>query len=342
MAFIDDIAATHGVPANNLLVQYLLRKTRAADRGSKARRSLGNLYALYVLAEDYLAGNTSRFTDLLARMRALPYGAKLQNHPLDNRLNDEFSRQLGVSGELLPVHATVVAGQKGRALSPALLRHGGADPARVAGFLVAAIQAYVAQITANQASALEEIQAIETIDDLVEFFDMAFAANSDARLFEIASYVLLAEFYGQQVVYFGDSPATAQPTPLQLFRTGRTNANDGGIDFILRPLGRIFQVTETLDFRKYFLDFEKVNRYPITFVIKVIGTADEVKQRIYDDAARSGQVSPHTLAAYMALFEEVITLNHLQYVASGIPEAALARVKEQLTLQFKLEYGLLD
>lgn len=342
MAFIDVIAETQGVPADNLLVQYLLRKTRAADRGSKARRSLGNLYALYVLAEDYLTGNTSRFTDLLSRMRALPFGAKLQNHPLDNRLNDEFSRQLGVHGELLPVRAAVVAGQKTRTLSPELLRHGGADPISVARFVVAAIQEYVEQITANQSSALEEIQAIETIEDLGKFFESAFSTNSDARLFEIASFVLLAEHYRGQIVYFGDSPATAKPTPLELFRAGRTNANDGGIDFVLRPLGKIFQVTETLDFRKYFLDFEKVNRYPISFVIKVYGASAEIMDKIQQDAARSGLYSPERISLYMSLFEKVITLTDLQCVAARISTAAIDRVKAQLSLQFQLEYGLLD
>jgi hypothetical protein len=98
MGFVDAIAAKHAVPKNNLVVQYLVRKTRASERGSKARRSLGNLYALLVLSEDYVNGVTSRSTDLHARMRALPFGSKLQNHPLDNRLNDEFSRQLGVNG----------------------------------------------------------------------------------------------------------------------------------------------------------------------------------------------------------------------------------------------------
>ena len=37
-----------------------------------------------------------------------------------------------------------------------------------------------------------------------------------------------------------------------LYKTGRTNANDGGIDFVLKPLGKFLQVTETLDFKKYF------------------------------------------------------------------------------------------
>lgn len=342
MAFVEDIAKEHGVPATNLLVQYLVRKTRAADRGSKARRSLGNLYALFVLAEDYIDGKTSRFTDLLARMRALPFGSKLQNHPLDNRLNDEFSRQLGVDGNLIPVRATTVGGQKARAISEDLLSHDGADPGAVAQVIVDVVKTYIELITANQSSALEEIQAIDTLEDLAEFFDGAFAPNSDARLFEIASYVLLAEHYRGQTVFIGASPEKLERKPLALFRTGRTNANDGGIDFVLQPLGRFFQVTETLDFRKYFLDFEKVNRYPISFVIKVDADKTDVKSRIRRDAERSDQYGEETIALYMTLFEEIFTLKDLREVVENLPATALDRVKEQLSLQFQLEYGLLD
>lgn len=342
MAFVKDIAAEHGVSPNHLLVQYLVRKTRAADRGSKARRSLGNLYALLVLAEDYLEGRTSRFTDLLARMRRFPFGSKLQNHPLDNRLNDEFSRQLGVGGDLLPVRATIVAGQKGRAISTELLSHDGADPNAVARVIVGVVQTYMGLIAANQSTTLEEIQAIETLEDLEEFFDGAFAPNCDARLFEIASYVLLAEHYRGQHVFIGTTAATVQSKPLALFRTGRTNANDGGIDFVLQPLGRFFQVTETLDFRKYFLDFEKVNRYPISFVIKVDADKDVVAARIRRDAERSGLYSDETIELYMGLFEEIFTLEDLRRAAAGIPPAAVDRVKKELALQFQLEYGLLD
>jgi hypothetical protein len=103
------------------------RKTKAATRGAKARRSLGNVYALLVLAEDFAVGKPegSRFTDLLARMKALPFGSKLQNHPLDNRLNDEFGRQMEVTGDLLPVQAALVDGQKARRISPTLLAYDG-------------------------------------------------------------------------------------------------------------------------------------------------------------------------------------------------------------------------
>ena len=37
------------------LLQYINLKTVSAMRGSKARRSFANLYAIYVLAEDYVA-----------------------------------------------------------------------------------------------------------------------------------------------------------------------------------------------------------------------------------------------------------------------------------------------
>jgi len=54
----------------------------------------------------------------------------------------------------------------------------------------------------------------------------------------------------------------------ELFKLGRVNANDGGIDYLLLPVGRVFQATETLDLKKFYLDIERVGSYPITFVIK--------------------------------------------------------------------------
>ena len=55
---------------------------------------------------------------------------------------------------------------------------------------------------------------------------------------------------------------------MQLFKTGRTNANDGGIDFVMRPVGRFFQVTEVNNYDKYLLDIDKVMHFPVSFVIK--------------------------------------------------------------------------
>ncbi|MCP4109979.1 MAG: hypothetical protein GY749_31395 [Desulfobacteraceae bacterium] len=39
---------------NSELIQYLNIKTVSADRGSKSRASFANIYAIYVLIEDYI------------------------------------------------------------------------------------------------------------------------------------------------------------------------------------------------------------------------------------------------------------------------------------------------
>ena len=40
---------------NSNLLQYINLKTRSANKGSKARSSFANLYAIYVILEDYIA-----------------------------------------------------------------------------------------------------------------------------------------------------------------------------------------------------------------------------------------------------------------------------------------------
>ena len=321
---------------------YLERKTRAADRGSKARRSLGNLYALLVLAEDFANGKSSRFTDLLARMKALPFGSKLQNHPLDNRLNDEFGRQMGVSGELLPVVASIENGQKGRRISIKLLESGGSNPKTVADFIIEVVNSYIDILTSNQDAVLKEIGDIADIDGLVDFFEAAFSPQSDARLFEVVSYVLLAEYFSGKTVLIGETVDQLERVSFRLFKTGRTNANDGGIDFVLQPFGRFFQVTETLEFSKYFLDFEKTLRFPTTFVIKTEIGSKDVLLKIERDARSSNGFSAELLDRYMGLFEEVFTLKDLREIARELSPIAMERIKINKELQFKLEYGLLD
>ena len=70
------------------LIQYLNIKTKSASLGSKARGSFANIYAVFVLVEDYLKhgfdkrGEYSnyegaKFTSLFKRQRQLPFGSKL-------------------------------------------------------------------------------------------------------------------------------------------------------------------------------------------------------------------------------------------------------------------------
>lgn len=95
------------------LIKYINEKTRSADKGSKSSSSFANLYALYVLIEDHLdkgfsiKGDYSQyegaiFQKLLLRQRELPFGSKLQNHALNNRMNSEFKKFFS-ENEFIPI-----------------------------------------------------------------------------------------------------------------------------------------------------------------------------------------------------------------------------------------------
>lgn len=95
------------------LIQYINMKTRSANRGSKSRSSFANIYAIYVLIEDYILNGYDKnnkysqyegalFNKLLSRQRELPFGSKLQNHALNNRVNSEFQKYFPNS-EFIPI-----------------------------------------------------------------------------------------------------------------------------------------------------------------------------------------------------------------------------------------------
>lgn len=342
--FLEEIADSYGIDKNSVIFKYIERKTRASERGSKARRSLGNLYALYVLAQDHINENFegSSFTELMQRMKAMSFGSKLQNHPLDNRLNDEVKRQYNVSDNMLPVQpANLVDGRKARKISVDLLTEHNMNPSSSASFIVDAIDSYITIIDDKQTTYLNKIEAADTDSQIAEVIAEAFEYNSDARLFEIISFGLLHIHFAKTSICFSmdGKEVSAQ---LTLYRTGRTNANDGGIDFVLKPLGNFFQVTETLDFKKYFLDFDKVNRFPISFVIKTDSTPEQVRNQIKRDALQL--YSAEQVEVYIELFEEIYTLNELRNILEDIKMSThlVYTLKEIIVQCFKLEYGLLD
>lgn len=342
--FVQEEAERYNVHDNSIIHQYITRKTKASDRDSKARRSLGNLYALYVLCQDYLNGNEigSTFTELMGKMKSMPFGAKLQNHPLDNRLNDEVRRQYGAPDNLLPVQpADLGDGRKARKISVALLSENGMNPRETAAYVVASIDKYIQIIDDNQTAYLYEIETANSDKEIVALIKQAFEYTSDARLFEIISFALLHLHYRQTEVTLTLDGIT-KTERLCLYRTGRTNANDGGIDFVLKPLGKFFQVTETLDFKKYFLDFDKINRFQLSFVIKTDLTSDEVRSQI--SSAAQKLLTRDLVQRYVGLFDDIYTLNELRSMLDWIQKSheLIAQLKEIIINTFKLEYGLLD
>ena len=308
---------------NSPLLQYINIKTRSAVSGSKARGSFANLYAIYVLVEDYVgqgfhthsSGDYSSykgavFSDLFRRQRELPFGQKLQNHALNSRLNEEF-RKFFPTCEYVPILRDLPTNRYW-INEPLLLISISNGVINIATAILRIIDAYIRAKQSAFEQFLQDCERIQTFQssDLaqVEVFVRGFLKpNVDARIFEIVSYAILKAYYGEKAIYWGWTPGDVHPEFLMLYKTGRTNANDGGIDFIMRPLGRIFQVTETTDVRKYFLDIDKVQRFPITFVVKSEESSETLRNYIEAQARRLYGVD-QIVQRYMQSVEELINI----------------------------------
>ncbi len=127
-----------------------------------------------------------------------------------------------------------------------------------------------------------------------------------------------------------------------LYKTGRTNANNGGIDFVMRPLGRFFQVTESTDVRKYFLDIDKIQRFPVTFIIKSELTVKELVEKIKEDAMKQYGVKS-IVNKYIDAIEEVFNIQKLRkHFKSAVKEGYLKQIINEIVLQSKLEFNYYD
>ena len=365
---IEAILAKHfgkeavDVFAQSPLLGYLNHKTKAASRGSKSRGSFGNHYAIYVLVEDYIkqgfgsggarAGTYesyegARFTDLFRRQRKLPFGQKLQNHALNARLNDEFQKfypsvnkqpivrdieqqRYWIQEDLLTV---TVRGKDGKR------RHH-----NIAQAILEIIDAYVSAKKQAFEAFIESCQQIATLavsdlNEAVSFVETQLRPEIDARIFEIVSFAVLKAFYGEQHIYWGWSRKTIREEQLTLFKTGRTNANDGGIDFVMRPLGRFFQVTETVDVGKYFLDIDKIQRFPLTFVVKSNDPTSEIEQAIKTQAKARYKIDA-VVAGYMQAIEEIINIPRLlDCLKTVIAANGIKRVMDEIVTQSKVEFN---
>lgn len=249
------------------LLEYINIKTRSANRGSKARGSFANIYAIYVLVEDYIKVvfenkraykdyEGAVFSDLFNRQRELPFGEKLQNHALNHRLNEEFHKYFPTIKE------TVII--RDRSTSRYWINQNFLQVKifnknyDITKTIINIINEYI-KIKKN---AFEKfIKSCEKLKQLdlknkekkLSFILSLLEPSVDARLFEIVSFAILKYFYWNKKIFWGYDKINLQEENLKLYKTGRTNANDGGIDFVMKPLGNFYQVTETLDVTKYFL-----------------------------------------------------------------------------------------
>jgi hypothetical protein len=340
----------------SLLIQYLNEKTRSANRDSKARGSFANLYAIYVIVEDYIAngfitkGDYSAyegvlFSNLFARQRELPFGSKLQNHALNNRMNSEFQKYFPNS-EYIPILRNLETNRywfNENLLKITIEK----QIYNIAKIVIAIIDEYIrAKQDAFQrfVKSCENLQKIstESPEKIEEFITGLLAQNVDTRLFEIVSYSILKYYYHDQQIYWGFEIDKLKKESLTLYKTGRTNANDGGIDFVMKPLGRFFQVTETLDFKKYFLDIDKIQKYPIAFIIKSEETNKDILQKIRENAEKTYSIKT-IVEKYMTCIEEVINIPILvSRFKETVKQGYLNKILDEVVLQSKVEFNYED
>lgn len=346
----------------SLLLQYLNIKTRSANRGSKARGAFANHYALYVLVEDYIAQGYigekrghyneyegARFSDLLRRQRELPFGSKLQNHALNSRLNDEFAKYFPAS-DMRPISRDQAA-QRYWINERLLIVQVGTGSDRYEVNIAEAVIEIIDKYVEVKRSAFEQfIEACKKIANLspeepssaVLFIESQLEPNVDARVFEIVSFAILKAYYGEQSIFWGWSVHEIQQDYLVLYKTGRTNANDGGIDFVMKPLGRFFQVTETIDVNKYFLDIDKVHRFPLTFVVKSTDSASDVLKKLRQDAHWKYGIDV-IVERYMEAVEEVINIPRLVEVFEELVKSGkLLPIMDEIVMQSRVEFNIDD
>ncbi len=335
------------------MLQYINIKTKSANRGSKARGSFANLYAIYVIIEDYLNKGFDKkndyskyegveFTKLFKRQRELPFGAKLQNHALNNRMNAEFEKFFPHS-EYTPILRNLETNRYWINENLIKIKFG-----RKKYNLACAILEIIDQYAKVKKESLEQfIKHCLTLQktqkkkssEMVRFIFNLLKPNMDARLFEIVSYSILKYHYNDQKIYWGFEVDQIKEDKLTLYKTGRTNANDGGIDFVMKPLGRFFQVTETLDVKKYFLDIDKIHRYPVTFVVKSKDSKQKILEKIKTDAIRIYSIKK-VVEKYMESIEEIININQLhECFKSAVKDGYTDEIFNEIILQSKVEFN---
>jgi hypothetical protein len=334
----------------NHLLQYINLKTSSANKGSKSRSSFGTLFAIYVILKDYITQNVvnkidyskyegGSFSILLKQARELPFGEKIQNHAFNNRVNKEFSNRFRTDIQI--IHNI----DKRYWINENLLKvKSGKKIFNISKSIIEIIDEYVKtkqdafQRFMKQCEELQDIKNT-TPEKIEKFIIDLLAPNVDARLFEIVSYSILKFYYHDQTIIWGYEMDKLNTENLKLYKTGRTNANDGGIDFVMKPLGRFFQVTETLDFKKYFLDIDKIQKYPITFVIKSDEEVQILKKKILGNANKTYSINA-IVEKYMSCFEEIINIPILNVrFNEAVKKGYLNNILNEIIVQSKVEFN---
>ena len=335
-----------GIYDGSLLIQYLDRKMNAVHGDSKKRRNLANIYAIYSILyfyqndyyhkpAEYRQFGGYDYMRLFQLYRGLYGGSKLQNHAFNSRVNGEFRNWFStITNDLIII-------DNGKYLLHIDYLYVGQND--ISKTCCKIIEKYMELLVAKDRAfiqILREMQVLSNYNEKKIRIRELLSDDAEARIFEIISYAILKNHYKNIKVYFGYSRESIQEEKLQLYKTGRTNANDGGIDFVMRLVGRFFQVTETSHYDKYLLDMDKVMHFPITFVIKTNTSKEDVLRQInaYIRERANGMVVLEE--RYYKAIEEIITINELHDWTNELHNKDIDDIIRDMDIYYKLEMNL--
>ena len=334
---------------NAALIQYLNLKSGAIHGNSKSRRSLANWYAIYAILyfyqkkgfvnhkSDYLKFEGFRYSDLFNFQRQQYGGSKLQNHGFNNRAITEFSNKNHTA-----LTMPLIIDNNGKYLiHPDYIYVNNQDIVPTVIRIIKKYQAILYQKDHSFEKDLKDLLAAESVNEQKNKLLSLLTEDSEARIFELISYSILETHYKNQHIFIGYSRQDIEEKALVLYKTGRTNANDGGIDFVMRPLGRFFQVTEVGNYDKYFLDIDKINKFPVTFVVKTNRSSSKIKQELLDYGTNKAGGLKALENSYHNSIEEVITINELKKWMEDLKEKDIHFLVSEIDKYYKLEMNML-
>ncbi|MBR4588325.1 MAG: hypothetical protein IKO30_08440 [Lachnospiraceae bacterium] len=353
-SFIKEIIETQygtdyqSVYNNSPLIQYLDMKMGAVHGDSKKRRSLANIYAIYSILsfykddfynnpEEYRQFDGYDYMRLFNYYRKLYGGSKLQNHALNSRVNGEFHNKFP---EL--TNDLIIIDNGKYLLHIDYLYVNKKDISRTCCDIIAKYVELLQEKDHALLSVLENMKQLKDYNEKKEQLNQLLKEDAEARIFEIISYAILKNHYTNTRVFFGYTRESIKENRLELYKTGRTNANDGGIDFVMRPVGRFFQVTEVNNYDKYLLDIDKVMHFPVTFVIKTKRKKELVLKDLdrYINARANGMKV--IKERYEKAIEEIITINELKEWTDSLGNADVDGIIRDIDIYYRLEMNMDD
>ena len=330
----------------SLLIQYLDRKMKAVHGDSKTRRSLANIYAIYSILhfyqrdffemkDGYRLFEGYDYMKLFNFYRGLYCGSKLQNHALNSRVNGEFRNKFGNA-----VNDLIINNNGKYLIHIDYIYVDEHDISRVSCKI---IEKYIELLQEKDHVLISILEGLRNLADYTEKrirLKALLTEDTEARIFEIISYSILKNHYKNTTVFWGYAKDTISEVPLELHRTGRTNANDGGIDFVLRPIGRFFQVTEVSNYDKYLLDIDKVMHFPITFVVKRKVPKEKITAGLERYIVQRAGGIEALEERYRKAIEEIITINELQNYIEELEDKDIDEIIRDIDFYYKLEMNM--